>query len=628
MVVLLRRLAETALVLTGAALLGSSSAPAQQKQDANNPSADLLSMEKDPNQWVMAQHDYGNSRFSRLDQINNRNVEKLQLAWTFSVGVDHGQEAAPLVIGDTLYIVAPYDGPHPNEVFALDAKNGDVKWTYSPKPDLSAVGVACCDVVSRGLGYDNGKIFLNTLDDYSVALDANTGKELWHTKLGDINKGETVTMAPLVVKGKVLIGDSGGELGVRGWLTAVDENTGKIVWRAYSTGPDKDVLIGKDFKAFYPQMNGKNLGVSSWPPDAWKIGGGTVWGWLQYDPDLNLVYYGTSNAGPWNEAQRPGDNLWTTAIFARDPDTGEAKWAYQVNPHELWDHDSIGESILLDATIDGKTRKVMAHVNKNGYLYIIDRTNGEVISAHPFVPLNEILKVDLKTGRPEYNPALEPHVGKATVGVCPTQLGGKDWQPSSYSPETGWMYIPAMHLCMNWYPYNTAYIAGTPFNGAVLDSYAPPGTDYRGELEAWDPISQKHVWGIHEKFPVYSGTVATAGGLVFYGTLDRLFKAVDAKTGTPLWQFRAPAGIIGQPITYAVDGVQYVAVLCGPGGGLAAVAIGNINPRDRNTALGTTGAVGDLPSHSAGGSDLLVFALPPSERSAANQSPGGKLAAQ
>ena len=291
MIASLRRFAETALVLTGAALLGSGSLPAQsQKQDANNPSADLLSMEKDPTQWVMAQHDYGNSRFSRLNQINNRNVEKLQLAWTFSVGVDHGQEAAPLVIGDTLYIVAPYDGPHPNEVFALDARNGDVKWTYSPKPDLSAVGVACCDVVSRGLGYDNGKIFLNTLDDYSVALDANTGKELWHTKLGDINKGETVTMAPLVVRGKVLIGNSGGELGVRGWLTAVDENTGKIVWRAYSTGPDKEVLIGKDFKAFYPQMNGKDVGVSSWPPDAWKIGGGTVWGWLQYDPDLNLIY--------------------------------------------------------------------------------------------------------------------------------------------------------------------------------------------------------------------------------------------------------------------------------------------------------------------------------------------------
>jgi PQQ-dependent dehydrogenase (methanol/ethanol family) len=356
----LDRFAPAALLLSGL-LIGTSLflpgpvfAQSSQNKTSSNPSQDLLSLQNNPNDWVMAPKNYANTRYSKLDQINSKNVENLQVAWTFSVGADRGQEAAPLIVNGTMYVVAPYAGPHPNRVFALDAATGDLKWSYSPKPNLSAQGVACCDVVNRGLAYDNGKIFLNTLDDYSVAIDAKTGKELWHTKLGDINKGETITMAPLVVKGKVLIGNSGGELGVRGWVTAVDENTGKIAWRAYSTGPDKDVLIGKDFKPQYDWMKGQDLGVKTWPPDAWKIGGGTMWGWIQYDPDLNMIYYGTGNPGPWNNNQRPGDNLWTTTLFARDPDTGQAKWAYQMSPHDLFDYDEINESILLYVKIDGK----------------------------------------------------------------------------------------------------------------------------------------------------------------------------------------------------------------------------------------------------------------------------------
>ena len=236
-------------------------------------------------------------------------------------------------------------------------------------------------MVTRGVAYDSGKIFLVTLDNHAVALDAKTGKEQWATQTGEINLGETTTAAPFVVKGKVFVGISGGEMGVRGRITALDENTGKIDYIAYSTGPDKDILIGSDFKPFYDSMRGKDLGVSTWPPDAWKIGGGTMWGWFSYDPDLNLLYYGTSNPGPWNSNQRPGDNLWTTTLFARDPDSGAAHWAYQFNPHDLWDHDEIQENVLVDLDLDGKTRKVLLHTGRNGFMYVIDRQTGEVLSA-------------------------------------------------------------------------------------------------------------------------------------------------------------------------------------------------------------------------------------------------------
>jgi lanthanide-dependent methanol dehydrogenase len=278
----------------------------------------LEALSRDPGQWVMAPKNYASTRFSELDQINTETVDQLQLAWSFSVGVNRGQEAAPLVVDNTMYVV----GPHPNNLFALDATTGDLKWVFQPPTSEAAIGVACCDVVNRGAAYSNGKIFYNTLDNHTVAVDAKTGKELWHTKLDDINTGSTMTMAPLVVKGKVLVGNSGGEMGVRGWLTALDENSGEIVWRAYSTGPDEDVLIGDDFDPPYDWMKGEDLGVKTWPPGHWERGGGTVWGWISYDPELDLIFYGTANPGPWNPNQHPGDNLWTTTIFARDPVPG------------------------------------------------------------------------------------------------------------------------------------------------------------------------------------------------------------------------------------------------------------------------------------------------------------------
>jgi lanthanide-dependent methanol dehydrogenase len=602
-------------------LLTASAAAQQNGGSQSNPGAnasqDLLTMEKDPNQWVMASHDYANLRYSALDQINAQNADQLQVAWTFSDGVARGQEAAPLVIGDTMYVVAPYAGPHPNEVFALDAATGDLKWSYSPKPDLSAEGVACCDVVTRGLGYDNGKIFLNTLDDYSVAIDAKTGKELWHTKLGDINKGETITMAPLVVKGKVLIGNSGGELGVRGWLTAVDENTGKIAWRAYNTGPDSDVKIGPDFKPFYSELKGKDLGVSTWPPDTWKIGGATVWGWLQYDPDLNLIYYGTSNPGSWNASQRPGANLWSDALIARNPDTGAAKWALQLTEHDWFDYDEIPESLLLDLPIDGRSRKVLVHPARNGYMYIIDRATGEILSADPYGPVNASKGVDLKTGRTIKNQELEPTVGKTVVDICPASIGMKDWQPTAYSPKTGLLYVPHQNTCENWKSSDVAYIAGTPYVGATVDMYSASADGHRGEFGAWDPVKRKYVWENDEKFPVWTGTLVTAGNVVFYGTMDRWFKALDAKSGKLLYKFHAPSGFIGQPITYAIKGKQYVAILSGVGGWTGAVASTAMNPRLRNGALGAAGAMQDLPGYTAGGGTLLVFALP-EQKSASN----------
>ncbi|HKP73011.1 MAG TPA: PQQ-binding-like beta-propeller repeat protein, partial [Pyrinomonadaceae bacterium] len=382
------------LITTGCAfLLASSCSPKLQQQQqtvtqvspqqAGTNGAQPAFNEAEDGQWTMPAKNYASTRYSGLDQINAGNVGSLKVAWTFDTGVNRGQEAAPIIAGDTMYVVTPF----PNILYALDlTKPGaPVKWKYEPQPASAAQGVACCDVVNRGCVFSNGKVFFNTLDGQTVAVDAATGKEAWRTKVGDINLGESITMAPLVAKDKVLVGNSGGEFGVRGWLTALDAASGKIAWRAYNTGPDADCLIGANFKPFYPQDRGKDLGVSSWPGDAWKIGGATVWGWPSYDPEQNLVFYGTGNPGPWNPEQRPGDNKWTSGIFARDADTGDARWYYQWSPHDLHDYDGINEQIFLNMPVGGQTRKVLVRAERNGYFYVVDRTTGEVLSAKPFV---------------------------------------------------------------------------------------------------------------------------------------------------------------------------------------------------------------------------------------------------
>nr|WP_255696857.1 PQQ-dependent dehydrogenase, methanol/ethanol family [Aurantimonas sp. HBX-1] len=601
-----------------AALLLVTGSAAAQEQDAGQ-ATDLTQLQQEPGQWVMPAKNYASTRFSELDQITSENVGRLQLAWSFSNGVNRGQESIPLVVDGTLYIV----GPFPNNLFALDATTGDLKWTYSPPTERAAQGVACCDVVNRGPAYDDGKIFYNTLDNHTVAVDARTGKEVWHTKLGEISRGQTMTMAPLVVKGKVLVGNSGGEMGVRGWLTALDEDTGEIAWRAYHTGPDKDVLIDHDFfEAPYAWMEGEDLGVKTWPPDRWRNGGGTVWGWISYDPELDLIYYGTGNPGPWNPNQREGDNLWTTTIFARDPDTGLAKWAYQTSPHDLWDHDSVNELILLDLEIEGRMRKVLVRPGRTGYMYVIDRTNGKLISAEPYDTITAYKGVDPETGRIIPNDELHPDLGKTVENICPAPPGAKDWQPSAWSPRTRLLYVPHQHLCMNFKASEVGYIAGTPYLGATADMYAGPGDGYRGEFMAWDPVAGKKVWAIKEDFPVWTGTTVTAGDVAFYGTMDRWVKAVDARTGEVLWQFRAPSGLIGQPSTYmGSDGRQYVAILSGVGGWPGAVAAAELDPRVRNGALGFVGAMQDLPAYTKGGSTLLVFALPQADGSRTSIAP-------
>ena len=573
------------------------------------PAGSAEQLAHDPADWPMPGKNYAGTRFSKLDQINTQDVKNLSVAWTFSTGVLRGHEAAPIVVGDTMYVITPW----PDIVYALDlSKDGAIKWVFKPHPDPAAQGVACCDVVNRGVVYADGKIFFNTLDDHTIALDANTGKQIWNTKLGDINHGETITMAPLVVKNHVLVGVSGGELGVRGWLKSLDTGTGKVQWTAYSTGPDKDVLIGKDFNPPYPEDKGPNLGETSWPNKAaWQIGGGPVWGWITYDPKLNLIYYGTGNPGPWNPYQRPGLNFWTCTLFARDPDTGMAKWAVQWNPHDEHDYDGVNESVLANITIDGQSREVLMHPDRNGFMYVQDRTTGKIISAQKFMPgANTIERINLVTGAPVVNPAKNPQLNKTVNDMCPAATGGKDWQPSAYSPETGLLYIPHNNLCQDEEVSKVSYIEGTPYLGAKVAMKAGPG-GYRGAFTAYDPVHAKIVWSDHENFPVWSGALVTAGGVAFYGTMDRWFKAVDAKTGKLLWKFRVGSGISGQPVTYkGPDGRQYVAVLAGVGGWSGAVVAGDLDPRNPYGALGFVGATQDLPDYTAKGGVLYVFALP------------------
>ncbi|HKS09024.1 MAG TPA: methanol/ethanol family PQQ-dependent dehydrogenase [Pyrinomonadaceae bacterium] len=564
--------------------------------------------EPEDGQWLMPAKNYASTRFSGLEEINTSNVANLKLAWSFSTGVLRGHEAAPIVANNTMYVVTPY----PNIVYALDlTKPGaPVKWKHEPNPSSSSQGVACCDFVNRGVVYSEGRIFFNTLDNHTIALNADTGEELWNTKVGEINMGESMTMAPLVVKGKVLVGNSGGEFGVRGWLTALNASDGTVAWRAYHTGPDADVLIGPNFKPFYSQDRGKDLGATSWPTDAWKIGGGTMWGWISYDPELNLIFYGTGNPGPWNPDQRPGDNKWTCGIFARNPDTGEAVWFYQLSPHDLHDYDGINEQILLDVPINGQPRKVLVRPERNGYFYVMDRTNGQVLSANPFAYITSSKSVDLNSGQLIYNDEKKPEVGKTIREICPASPGAKDWQPSAFSPRTGLVYIPHQNLCMDVEGLEANYIAGTPYVGANVRMYAGPGGN-RGEFLAWDPVKNEKVWAIPENFPVWSGALVTAGDVVFYGTMDGWFKAVDAKSGTLLWQFKCGSGIIGQPVSYrGPDGKQYVAILAGVGGWSGAIVAGGLDPRDQTGALGFVGAMGDLPEHTTKGGMLYVFALP------------------
>ena len=559
-------------------------------------------------QWTTSAGTQEGTRFSSLRLVNSANVGTIQEEFHFSTGVLAGHQGSPLVVGRTMYVV----GPFPNQLFALDLANpGQTKWIFSPNPSEYAKGQACCDISNRGPVFADGKIIYNTLDDTTVAVDAVTGTQVWRTTLGDPHTGQTLVMAPIVVRDKVFVGNSGAELGIRGWVAALDLKTGHQLWQAWSTGPDSDVLIGSRFKPYYKKDQGTNLGTTTWPNTLWKQGGGTVWAWLTYDPELNLLFEGTSNPGTWNPDVRPGDNKWGSTIFARDPDTGEAIWAYQMTPHDAWDFDSVNENIVVDLPFKGATRKLLVHFNKNGFAYALDRATGQVLVAQPFQFENWADHIDLTTGAPAVNSSKIPHTGVVTTNICPAPPGGKDMEPAAFSPLTGLFYIPSINICADNEPLEVNFIEGTPFVGAAPTMRAGPGGGDRGELIAWDAVNAKKVWGIKEFFPLYSGALATAGNLVFYGTMDRWFKAVDATTGKLLFQTQLPSGIIGNPMSFiGPDGKQRIAIYAGVGGYVGAIVPAGLALDDPYAAFGITGATSDLPRYTPPGGTVHVFKLP------------------
>lgn len=570
---------------------------------------ELLSLQKDDGQWAQPAKNYSGTRFSSLGQITTDNVRKLKAAWSFSTGALRGHEGAPLVVGTTMYVHSAF----PNHVYALDlTKEGaPIKWTYTPKQDARAVPVACCDVVHRGLNYAEGKILMVTLDGQVIALDAGTGKEIWKIRNADPAKGETMTAAGLVIKDKFLVGVSGGEFGVRGWVAAYNINTGKQAWRAYSMGPDSDLLLAPDFNAANPHYGRFGEGTKTWPGDHWKVGGGTTWGWYSYDPDLNLFYYSTGNPGTWNPTPRKGDNKWSMTIFARDPDTGMAKWGYQMTPWDAWDYDGINEHILADLTIGGKKVKALVHFDRNGFGYTLDRTNGTLLVAEPFVYVNWAKGIDKKTGRPIEDPTKRTKQGEDIKNICPCAMGGKDQQPAAFSPRTGLFYVPTNNMCMNYEGVEAKYIAGAPYVGANVLMFRGVG-GHLGEFIAWDATTGKKVWGIKEPLPVWSGVLVTAGDVAFYGTMDGWFKAVDARSGEVLWKHKLPSGSIGNPMTFlGPDGKQYVAIYSGVGGWFG-LPVAAALPRD--DPFGALGAVGvayeaGLDRATTLGGSLHVFVL-------------------
>ena len=575
---------------------------------------EVMALSQDANNWVMWGRTYDGTRYSPLDEINKENVGNLQVAWTFSTGVLRGHEGGPLVIGDTMWIHTPF----PNKVFSINLSDQTINWVYSPKQDAAAtVPVMCCDTVYRGLAYADGKIFLQQADTTLVGLDANTGERLWSTVNGDPKAGSTNTNAPIVVGDKVYTGISGGEFGVRGFLAAYNINDGSLVWKGYSTGPDEEMLIDPDNTMSMGAPVGKDSSLKTWKGDQWKIGGGTTWGWYTYDPELNLIYYGTGNPSTWNPVVRPGDNKWSMTLFARDADTGMARWVYQMTPHDEWDYDGINENILADIEIDGAMRKVLVHFDRNGFGYTLDRVTGELLVAEKYDPaVNWATHVDMETGRPSVVARYSTRwhgEDTNTTDVCPAALGSKDQQPAAFSPDTGLFYVPTNHVCMDYEPFYVEYVAGQPYVGATLSMFPAGrvlgnGTDNLGNFIAWDAAKGEIVWSKSEPFSVWSGALATGGGVVFYGTLEGYLKAVDADTGEELYKFKTPSGIIGNTNTWVYDGKQYIGVLSGVGGwagiGMAAGLEGDTD------GLGAVGAYRGLNRHTQLGGVLTVFALP------------------
>jgi len=562
---------------------------------------------QDPNQWVLPLGSYSGIRHSTLKQINTSNAGKMHVAWTMSTGTLRGQEGQPLVIGNMMY----FESSYPNFVYAINLDNvGQIVWKFAPEQDKFSPSVACCDLVNKGVAYADGKILVTTLDTHVYALDAKTGKVVWSAQNGDPQLGQTMTMAPLVVHDKVIVGISGGEYGVRGFLSAFDLKTGKLVWRATNVGPDEDILFdpAKTIDAATQQPAGKDSSIKTWNQDEWKLGGGTTWGWYTYDPQLNLVYYGTGNPGTWNPSQRAGDNKWSTTLMARNPDTGVAAWAYQMTPHDAWDYDGINESVLTESVVDGQTIPTLTHFDRNGFAYVLDRRNGKLLRANKFdSTTNWAKEIDLKTGRPVLNPDKMTKEDVNVKDICPAAQGAKNHQPASYDPRTKLFYVGTNHICMDYQAFSVKYRGGFPYVGATLSMFPADHGNIRGKLIAFDAVSGQTKWAVNEMFQVYSGPLTTDAGVLFYGTLDGWFKAVDQTNGKVLYQFKAPSGIIGNPMTYMYKGKQYVAVLTGVGGW---AAIGLAEGLSKGTeGLGAVGLTTTLADYTNLGGTLVVFSL-------------------
>ena len=560
-------------------------------------------------QWTMPAKDYSATRYSGLTQITTANAARLRPVWTFSTGVLGGHEGQPLVVGHTMYVVTPY----PNVLYAFDLTQDGypLKWKYRPDVDPNAVGIACCDAINRGAFYAEGKVVYNLLDGRTVAIDAASGRELWQTKIADLAKGETTPVAAFVVKDRVIVGASGGEFGIHGWAKGLDLATGRIVWTAYNIGPDSLVLARPGtFRPFYDK--GTDLALTSWPKDVWRRGGGPVWGWMSYDPSLDLVYYGVGNPGPYNPDQRVGDNKWTASVLARRPADGSLVWAYQFTPHDGWDYDANAEMILVDLTVKGRPRKALVHFDKNGFAYTLDRATGEVLSAEPFVEVNWARRVDLTTGRPVLDSTKLTGASRGNVKhICPTLEGGKTpAAPAAYSPRTGLFYVSTNNMCMDYLAAQATYIAGTPFIGAATPYHAGSGGNGNlGAFIAWDAGRGRRVWEIRERYPVWSGVLATGGDVVFYGTLDGWFKAVDARTGHLLWRFKVGSGVVGNPISFTgADGKQYVAVYAGIGGDWFLLA-GDVRSDDPADVRPPADFSPDLARHTSQGGIVWLFGL-------------------
>jgi len=547
-----------------------------QPEAGNVTEARLLAADEDPDNWLSYGRTYAEQRYSPLEDVNDGNVGKLGLAWSVDFDTSRGQEATPIVVDGVMYLTTAW-----SKVMAVNAATGEVLWRFDPEPKGSQGAEACCDVVNRGVAVWEGKVFSGTIDGRLIALDAATGKKLWDVLTVDQSKPYTITGAPRVVRGKVIIGNSGAELGVRGYVSAYDAETGKLVWRFYTVpGNPADGPDGAASDEAFAKFAGK-----TWNGNWWEMGGGgTVWDSIVYDAEFDQLLIGVGNGSPWNHRARSagkGDNLFLSSILALDPDTGAYKWHYQVNPGESWDFTATQQITLADLTIDGKPRKVLMQAPKNGFFYVVDRSNGKLISAEAYAPQNWAERIDIASGRPVERP--EARYADKPYLLYPSGIGAHAWMPMSYSPKTGLVYIPVMHVPLSYGDdvnytrhigrWNTGVNFLAPPEGSVpgatpLQRRAALAAMNKGMLVAWDPVKQQARWTVEMPWPWNGGTLATAGNLVFQGDPYGIFRARAADTGRELWHFDAQRGVMAGPVTYRVNGEQYVAVLAGYGGSM------------------------------------------------------------